>query len=144
MYRVLMATDEDEERLSRQLDALESLPGRGELIVTLLYVHEEIDTPADEAGRSLIDAINEDIDDLQGVPDTVAAADERLAALGIEASATTVRGDPAEAILDVAAEIEADAILVSAQERSPVGKAMFGSVAQKVILKSDRPVVVAK
>lgn len=144
MYRVLAAIDENEDRAAKQLDALRDFPGRGELSVTVLYVHEEIDAPADEAGRSVIDSINEDIDSLQGVPDTLSTAEARLADLGIETTVATVRGDPAAAILDVAEDLGADAVLVAARERSPVGKAVFGSVAQKVILESDRPVVVAK
>jgi nucleotide-binding universal stress UspA family protein len=144
MYRVLLAVDESEARLSKQLDAIEAFPGRDELAVAVLYVYEEIDVPADEAGRSIIDSINEDIDELQGVPDTLSAADERLSSLGIETTVSTVRGDPAPAILDAAADVDADAVFVSARGRSPVGKAMFGSVAQQVILESDRPVVVAK
>ena len=52
MYRVLLAVDESEARLSKQLDAIEAFPGRDELAVTVLYVHEEIDVPADKAGRS--------------------------------------------------------------------------------------------
>lgn len=144
MYRVLAAIDENEDRVTKQLDALRDFPGRDELSVTVLYVHEEIDVPADEAGRSIIDSINEDIDSLQGVPDTLSTAEARLADLGIETTVSTVRGDPAAAILDVAEDLGADAIVVAARERSPVGKVVFGSVAQKVILESDRPVIVAK
>lgn len=144
MYRVLVAVDESEDRLSKQLDALRELPGRDELSVTVLHVHEEIDAPADEAGAAMIDSINEDIDDLQGVPETVSAAAAELDDLGIATEVSTVRGDPAPAILDVAEEIGADAVLVSARERSPVGKAMFGSVTQRVVLDADRPVLVAK
>lgn len=144
MYHVLMAVDESEDRLSKQLDAVRDLPGREDLSVTILHVHEEIDVPADEAGSAVIDSINEDIDALQGVPDTVSVADETLRESGVTSEVTTVRGDPAPAILDVAQEVGADAILVSARERSPVGKAMFGSVTQSVVLESDRPVIVAK
>lgn len=144
MYRVLAAVDENEDRAANQLDALREFPGRDELSVTVLYVHEEIDVPADEAGRSVIDSINEDIDALQGVPETLSTVEARLADLGIEATVSTARGEPPATILDAAEDIGADSVLVAARERSPVGKAVFGSVTQKVILESDRSVIVAK
>ncbi|WP_224269233.1 universal stress protein [Haloprofundus salinisoli] len=144
MYRVLMAVDGDDGRLDAQLRTLGDLPGRDELAVTVLYVHEEIDVPADEAGRSIIDAINEDIESLQGVPETVGRAVSELEALDVPTDSATARGDPVPSILDAAAELDADAILVAARTRSPVGKAVFGSVTQGVILDGDRPVFVAK
>lgn len=142
MYRVLAAVDGNEDRVAKQLDALRELPGREELAVTVLHVHEEIDVPADEAGRSVIESINEDIDSLQGVPDAVYRAAEELESLGIQADVATMRGDAVPTILDAAADVGADAILVAARDRSPVGKAMFGSVTQGVILNSDIPVIV--
>ncbi|SFG92621.1 Nucleotide-binding universal stress protein, UspA family [Halopelagius inordinatus] len=142
MYHVLAAVDGNEDRVSKQLDTLRGLPGRDELEVTVLHVHEEIDVPADEAGRSVIESINEDIDSLQGVPDAVYRAAEELETLGIQTDVATMRGDPVPTILDAAEDVGADAILVAARERSPVGKAMFGSVTQGVILDSDVPVIV--
>lgn len=50
-------------------------------------------------------------------------------------------GDPVESILDVADEVDAQYVVVGGRERSPTGKALFGSTAQSVLLKSNRPVV---
>lgn len=49
-------------------------------------------------------------------------------------------GDPAQEILEEAERQKARHIVVGGQKRSPVGKAVFGSVAQTVILNADRPV----
>lgn len=144
MYHVLVAVDGDEDRLSKQLNTLGDFPGRDEIEATVLYVHEEIDAPADEAGRSVIEAINDEIGSLQGVPETVYRATDELEERGILADTATLSGDPASTIVEAAEDIGVDAILVAGRERSPVGKAMFGSVTQGVILNSDRPVVVAK
>lgn len=95
-----MAVDENEERLANQLDAICDLPGRTELSVTVLFVHEEIDAPPDEAGSSVIESINEDIDSLQGAPDTVPAAEETLADLGAPVETWTGKGDAASVILE--------------------------------------------
>lgn len=50
-------------------------------------------------------------------------------------------GDPAEEILDRAKEVDARYIVIGGRSRSPVGKALFGSVTQSVLLDADRPVV---
>ena len=51
-------------------------------------------------------------------------------------------GEPAESIIDYAAEINARYIVLGGRGRSPAGKALFGSVAQSVILGAEAPVVV--
>lgn len=50
-------------------------------------------------------------------------------------------GDPAEEILDHAQKVDARYIVIGGRSRSPVGKALFGSVTQSVLLDADRPVV---
>ena len=50
-------------------------------------------------------------------------------------------GSPAEEIVDVADELGARYVVIGGRKRSPVGKAVFGSVTQSVLLTADRPVV---
>jgi nucleotide-binding universal stress UspA family protein len=50
-------------------------------------------------------------------------------------------GDPASEVLRHARETDARYIVVGGRKRSPVGKAVFGSVTQEVILNTDRPVL---
>lgn len=47
-----------------------------------------------------------------------------------------------ETILDTAADVDADLIVLGGRKRSPADKALFGSVTQSVILESTVPVVV--
>ena len=51
-------------------------------------------------------------------------------------------GDPAEAILDLAAQEDAQLLVVGVRRRSPVGKLLTGSTAQRIILDSPIPVLV--
>ncbi len=50
-------------------------------------------------------------------------------------------GQPAAEILEYADEVDARYLVIGGQKRSPVGKALFGSTTQKVLLGAERPVV---
>lgn len=49
-------------------------------------------------------------------------------------------GQHGQKIVDLATDIEADRVLVGGRRRSPTGKAVFGSVAQEVMMSSPSPV----
>jgi len=49
-------------------------------------------------------------------------------------------GDPGEALLTLADDVDADRVLVGGRSRSPTDKLVFGSVAQEVLLSSPCPV----
>ena len=56
-----------------------------------------------------------------------------------------VRGmDPAEDLVNVAAEVAADMIVIGLRRRSPVGKLILGSNAQRVLLDARCPVLAVK
>ncbi len=49
---------------------------------------------------------------------------------------------PADGIVELADEFDADQIVMGSRKRSPTGKAVFGSVSQQVLLEADDPVTV--
>lgn len=49
-------------------------------------------------------------------------------------------GDPATEILEKATQLDARYVVIGGRKRTPVGKALFGSVTQSVLLNADRPV----
>ncbi|WP_435361763.1 universal stress protein [Haloarchaeobius sp. DFWS5] len=76
----------------------------------------------------------------------VQQATERIldaAANGVEVEYEPIAriGEPATKVVDYADEVDARYIVIGGRKRSPTGKALFGSVTQKVILNADRPVV---
>lgn len=107
----------------------------------LLYVFDEVERK--QAIENLDIEGPVEVSDLAKRKADVSSAREILETAGLE---YTVRGvendDHAEAILGVAAEEAVDRVYVYSRTRSPVGKALFGSALQDVILGAEVPVVV--
>lgn len=138
MYTVVVAVDERTERSLAAVDALSKWPGDpADVRAVVLNVYEEFDV-TDEGGR----VTSEEYFDSEDVPESVTATVERLESAGFRVETRREHGDPADRILEVAAEEDAAQVVVGGKRRSPVGKALFGSVTQSVVLGSDRPVIV--
>lgn len=74
------------------------------------------------------------------------ALEKRVADAGVEhvlLHAITGR-DAAQEILDVAAEHRADLVVLGLRRRTPVGKLIMGSTAQRVLLEAACPVLAVK
>ena len=56
----------------------------------------------------------------------------------------TVSGDVGDAIVKLTDRLRPDLLVLGARRRSPVGKALLGSVAQTIILEASVPVLVVK
>ena len=70
----------------------------------------------------------------------------RLEGEGIEHEVRQlVRGnEPAEDLISVAAEVDADLIVIGLRRRTPVGKLIMGSNAQRILLDAPCPVLAVK
>jgi nucleotide-binding universal stress UspA family protein len=71
---------------------------------------------------------------------------KQLDAAGLEHEVRQlVRGlDPAEDLIHVAEEVQAEMIVIGLRRRSPVGKLILGSNAQRVLLDAACPVLAVK
>jgi nucleotide-binding universal stress UspA family protein len=71
---------------------------------------------------------------------------QELQAAGVEHEIRQlVRGmDPAEDLINVAQEVSADLIVIGLRRRSPVGKLILGSNAQRILLDAPCPVLAVK
>ena len=77
-------------------------------------------------------------------------SDEIERSVGADADVTwelhlrTVSGDVGDAIVKLTDRLRPDLLVLGARRRSPVGKALLGSVAQTIILEASVPVLVVK
>ena len=65
-----------------------------------------------------------------------------LEAAGIETSARIVSARPADALMDVAAEVGAELIVVGTVGENPISGALLGSVVLKLVQRSSIPLLV--
>ena len=78
--------------------------------------------------------------------DAVARLTDEVAQAGTEMDVREyARGnDPATDLLEVAEEVNADLIVIGLRRRSPVGKLILGSNAQRILLDAPTPVLAVK
>ena len=69
---------------------------------------------------------------------------DRLAAARIGYEVRGTVGDYGAGVVSLAEEVDADRVVVGGRRRSPAGKAVFGSVAQDVLLGSPCPVTLVR
>ena len=73
--------------------------------------------------------------------DVFAEANPELDVKSVLASVRALEGDPSRRILDVAKHVLADVIVMGSRGHSTIGELLLGSVAHKVTMKADVPVM---
>lgn len=135
MFKILAALDQNEDRNKKIAEAVTESPLDTDSIhVILVTVSPKV---RGDEGRTI------DTKDYSDTPETVLEIQEHFQSASIETQIERKSGDAAKQILRVARQEEVDWIIVGGRKRSPVGKAVFGSVSQAVILNTDCPVLVA-
>ena len=117
-----------------------------------VYGRAALDHGAQEAVRRETDLVVVNATKGDSLVDTRYAHEEEVRELQTKLESAGVRvqvrrdvvPDIADAVLDVAGEVDATLVVVGIRPRSPVGKMLLGSVAQRVILDAHCPVLAVK
>lgn len=139
MYRILLAVSgAEDENADVVTEALTSAPiVTDESNITILNVAEEFEV-AGEGGT----VSSEELYDESDLPPTVRRARTLLEEEGFAVDVLREHGDRSGEILEVANRIDADLIAMGGRKQTPVGKVVFGSTTQAVMLEAERPVLV--
>ncbi len=100
-------------------------------LAVLHVVPEALDADRTEAYRA---GISDEIEKVLR-PDTDLSWELHLA---------TGASDLGDALVGLADQVDAELLVIGARRRSPMGKALMGSVAQTVVLEANVPVLVVK
>ncbi|NHN48030.1 universal stress protein [Halostella sp. JP-L12] len=139
MPELLVPIDEQEQPAQRIVDGIAGFPfDPEETRLTVLNVFEEFEVTSGE--WSTIES--DDFYNEEEFPENVARTAAKLSDFGYTVDVRREHGDPTEEIISLAHELDVDAIAIAGRQRSPVGKALLGSVTQEVILTADRPILV--
>jgi nucleotide-binding universal stress UspA family protein len=77
--------------------------------------------------------------------EAMAEVDEQLAAAGIEHTIDHRTGrDPVDEIVELAGRDDVELVVIGMRRRSPVGKLLMGSAAQRILLEATCPVLAVK
>jgi nucleotide-binding universal stress UspA family protein len=87
-----------------------------------------------------------DMDEARRFEAELTAIQANLDEVGVEHEVRQlVRGnEPAEDLIEVAEEVKADFIVIGLRRRTPVGKLILGSNAQRILLDASCPVLAVK
>jgi nucleotide-binding universal stress UspA family protein len=114
-------------------------PAGATVVVGHVFTPEEFASRADALGFDR-DASDVDADDVarrySPVRELVALLDEA----GVDSEVRGAVGDYGESVVALAEDLDTDLVVVGGRKRSPTGKAVFGSVAQEVMLSAPCPV----
>ena len=132
----------DEGHVDALVDTVVDIAGPTGATVVLFYAL------SDEGYQTVLENLGVDPTSDQLSPTDLAArnrlidrAIDRLTAADIDHDIRGAVGEPETAIVDEAADLPADLLVIGGRKRSPAGKAVFGSVPQAVLLSAPCPVV---
>jgi nucleotide-binding universal stress UspA family protein len=133
MFRSIVVGTDGSETANEAVRQAAELAGRLEARVHLVCVYEPVPSAHEEQGE--VDVATESgwvLRPREAVDATLASAAAVFAAAGVEVDLYAQRGDPADAILDVAEERGADLIIVGNRGRTGAKRFLLGSVPNRL------------
>lgn len=144
MYQIVIPVDEGETQAVEAARFVANLTDESglnanidDISITVVSVFEEF-SAVDEGGN----VSSEDLYDEDDFPESVLTVRDQLTNADFRVDLVRRHGKPGEEVIEYAASIDADSIVLHGRSRSPVGKALFGSVTQDIILDAEQPVTI--
>jgi nucleotide-binding universal stress UspA family protein len=133
MFESIVVATDGSETASEAVRQAAQLAGALGARVHLVCVYEPVPSVQDgEGGTDVQSESGWVLHPRDAVDATLAAAAEVFAAAGVEVDLYAQRGDPADAILDVAEERGADLIIVGNRGRAGAKRFLLGSVPNRI------------
>ncbi|WP_338739907.1 universal stress protein [Haloplanus salilacus] len=127
---------EDHERVERLAEETVDIAGPAGADVVLAHGYTEEGFDVSRSKLNLDDAMPDEVAERNtAVRDLVKVLEDA----DIEYTIRGEVGDPGETMVDLAEAHDADIVVVGGRERTPAGKAIFGSVAQSIMLDAPCP-----
>lgn len=136
---VIVAAVDRSDRTAAVVDEAETLARQFEDPVHVVHVLSDSEyydlqrTNVEKRGKGI------EMEDVETVAADIAT--EAAADLRVPWEAVGLVGDASERVVSYAVEQDARYVVVGPKKQSPTGKALFGSIAQQILLQSPIPVV---
>lgn len=134
----------DEHRLDDLSEAVlqVAVPTDATVVLTHVFTPDQFQSVAEELGYPdiTVNEVNTILERHESVRHFKDVFDE----YGVDYEVRGIVDDISKGIIRLAEEVDTDRIVVSGRTRSPVGKAVFGSTAQNVMMNSSCPVTFVK
>lgn len=138
MYDTILVPTDGSDAAERAIDEAVGIAENVGATVHALYV---VDTSSFQ-GDLVTDPLLEQLE--RGGEEAVTAVEKRAGAAGVPIESTVTGGQAHRAILDNAAEIDADLIVMGTHGRSGLNRYLLGSVTEKVVRTADVPVLTVR
>lgn len=137
---VLAIGPQDDDRLDQLARVVLQVakPTGATVVLTHVFTREKFDEVAAELDYP--SATAEDVDVILERHQSVQYLEDVFDDHGVDYDVDGVVGDVSDGIVETAEKTDADRVVISGGSRSPVGKAVFGSNAQTVLINSPCPV----
>ncbi|GAB3324081.1 universal stress protein [Haloplanus rallus] len=117
-------------------------PADATVVITHVFTPDQFQEIAEDLGMS--DLAETEVDEVLERHESVRHFEQVFDEHGVDYEVKGVVGDISDGIIGIAERTESDRVVVSGRTRSAVGKAVFGSTAQDVLLNAPCPVTYVK
>lgn len=150
MFKKLLYPTDFSDVSAKVMDYIRELKGSGVKTIVLLHVIDEREFKSFEQGVAWVGELPAQFEEqykrhvTEDANKKLGAVAAELAGIGLEVQTKLIIGVPFHEILKAEEEENVSAIVIGSHGKSNVREMLLGSVSEKVIRKSKKPVIVIK